>query len=183
MPQPRADTGFSEESVAVPTGRWNLSSAIGSSSEEGNHALGVPQQLAEKLPTEMLVRLTGKMPMIVLAELFGRVCTTEPPHSNDKGADWPSVSKVAACWLGSQPLADELSEEETRYHQFREEKPFCSVPPALPSISSADRALCHLAREGTKDGFGAKRQWTDDWLKGYICMYMSKWLNNCLCST
>ena len=60
-------------------------SAAGSSNEEGNHTLGVPQQIAEKLPTGMLVRLTGKMLVVVLAKLFGRVCSTEPPHSKGKG--------------------------------------------------------------------------------------------------
>ena len=33
----------------------------------------------EKLTTGILMRLTEKMPMVVLAKLFGRVCATEPP--------------------------------------------------------------------------------------------------------
>lgn len=73
-------------------------SAAGRSCKEENHTLWAPERFAKKWSTGILARLTEKMPVLLLAKLFGRVHAAERPFKPMAGAVCMPASKDAACW-------------------------------------------------------------------------------------
>lgn len=102
------------------------------------------------------------------------------------GAPYPLARMLPA---GKEAIHWQLSCWSKRYSskQRREPSSPCSVSsPLHPSIfwqsivPSGKGETCHRAKKG---GFGPKEQQIANWHNGCICIYVSKWLKNHLCST
>lgn len=108
------------------------------------------------------------------------------PSCNGMGAPYPLARMLPA---GKEAIHWQLSCWSKRYSskQRREPSSPCSVSsPLHPSIfwqsivPSGKGETCHRAKKG---GFGPKEQQIANWHNGCICIYVSKWLKNHLCST